>query len=467
MVLAALAALIIVNTNIIPGFHDFWTTTYLQFSIGGFEAHISLEHFINDFLMAFFFLVIGLEIKFEMTAGSLTKPRKALLPIFAAVGGAILPAGIFLAINSGTGFENGWGIPMANDIAFCLGILALLGNRIPLGLRAYLSTLTIVDDIIAILVIAFFYTESLNIWWLLGGLALFGVLMIVNRMHIYDLSVYMVIGLLMWVCFLLSGVHATLAGVLLALTIPAQSQVKLGNVTSWFSTKASTAEERYDPGEHDIEQKEYLNEIRKIGKVSRLSIPPVTRLDHFLHTPVYFIILPLFAFASAGVLVVGTDLLELVTHPVTIGVFFGLLVGKPVGIFLFTLLTVKLKICPLPDGVRWGHIVGVSVLGGVGFTMAIFITNLAFVDPMLIDMAKTAILSASLIAGVTGFLLLRHEAKKDVEVMSDEELKVIREQQDAKDREVDTIEAGIKSSNDVSVESGVVFPKFDESEPRD
>ena len=197
--------------------------------------------------------------------------------------------------------DRGWGVPMANDIAFCLGILALLGSRIPAGLRSFLSTLTIADDIIAIMVIAVFYTANLDVTWLAGGLGLFAVLIVFNRLHIYDLLPYIVVGLGMWVCFLMSGVHATIAGVLLALAIPARSQVKLDRAPGWFAARARRADDRYDPGEPDIVQKEYLSEVAEIGRVSRLSIPPITRLDHRLHIPVYFFILPLFAFSNASV----------------------------------------------------------------------------------------------------------------------------------------------------------------------
>ncbi len=336
-----------------------------------------------------------------------TEHGAALLPILGAAGGAIVPALVYTAVNVGSGFEQGWGVPMANDIAFCLGILALLGSRIPAGLRSFLSTLTIADDIIAIMVIAVFYTANLDVAWLAGGLGLFAVLIVFNRLHIYDLLPYLVVGLGMWACFLMSGVHATIAGVLLALAIPARSQVKLDRAPSWFAARARRADDRYDPGEPDIVQKEYLSEVAEIGRVSRLSIPPITRLDHRLHIPVYFFILPLFAFSNASVVLTGMDPLSIVTNPVTIGVFCGLLFGKPLGIFLATWLTVKLKLSDLPQGVNWGHIGGVSVLGGVGFTMAIFVTNLAFVDPNMIAMAKAAILAASLIAGIAGFFILR------------------------------------------------------------
>lgn len=416
MVAAALVAFAIENTPALPYFNALWHDVHLGFTIGSFSPEISLGHFINDFLMALFFLMVGLEIKYEMTAGELTEPRKALLPIIAAVGGAIMPALVYLAINTGGDFQNGWGVPISNDIAFCLGLLALLGKRVPLGLRAFLSTLAIADDLIAILVIAVFYTSSLDLVWLVGAFVLFAVLMVLNRKHVYDLAPYLAIGLAMWVCVLFSGVHATLAGVLLALTIPARSEVRLGRVGEWLAEKSSKVEERYDPGEPDIAQKEYLREVDKVRRVSRMTIPPVTRLDNMLYVPVYFVILPLFAFSNAAVVIVGSDPISVVTNPVALGVFFGLLVGKPLGIFLATVITVKTGLSDLPEGVRWGHIVGVSILGGVGFTMAIFVTNLAFTDLATVAVAKAAILAASIVAGIVGFLFLRQEAlRADIE----------------------------------------------------
>ena len=432
--------------------------------MGDFAPHLTLEHVINDFLMAIFFLLVGLEIKFEFTAGELRSPRKALLPIIGAAGGAIIPALVYVAVNIGSGAESGWGIPMANDIAFCLGVLALLGSRVPAGLRSFLSTLTISDDMIAILVIALFYTANLNLAWLAGGLVIFIALIMLNRRHVYDLWPYILLGLGLWVCFLMSGVHATIAGVLLAFTIPARSQVKLERAPLWFAARARTADDRYDPGEPDIVQKEYLAELNEIGRVSRSSIPPITRLDYRLHVPVYFFILPLFAFSNASVVLVGMDPLAIITNPVTIGVFFGLLVGKPLGIFLATWLTVKLKLSELPKGVTWGHIGGVSVLGGVGFTMAIFVTNLAFVDPNMISMAKAAILAASLIAGVAGFFILRHVTKDEIETnatesviaaapeLSAEETILEALEVTAKSKAINTENSGLGTSGDQKVE---------------
>lgn len=411
MLCAALAALLIENTPVLPNFADFWNTTYVGLSFGEVAPQISIGHFINDFLMAIFFLIVGLDIKFELTAGELRNPRKALLPLVAGVGGAIFPALLYLAFTAGQGdYLRGWGIPLSNDIAFCLGILALLGSRVPVGLRAFLSTCTIVDDVMAILIIAVFYTSSLSIPWLLAGFGCFFALVFINRMGVNTLAPYIVIGLVMWLTVYLSGVHATLAGVMLAITIPSHTQIKTKNINEWFGNKARKAEERYDPGEMDIAQKEYLNEVDQIARVSRMTIPPITRLNHNIHTLVYFVVLPLFAFANASVMFVGTDIVATMTHPVALGVFFGLLVAKPAGIFLTSLITVKVGLSDLPEGVSWGHMAGASILGGVGFTMAIFVTNLAFTDPALIATSKIAILAASFIAGIVGFLILRREA---------------------------------------------------------
>ena len=407
MLLAAVVALIVANTGAYEAFLDFWHTEVGVFFGDGF-AGMSLGHVINDIFMAIFFLLVGLEVKYELTVGELTNIRQALLPIVAAVGGVLAPIGIYLAFNA-TNPEtaHGWGVPTATDIAFALGILALLGNRVPNGVRVFLSTLAVADDIIAILVIAIFYGHSPSLPWLAVAAVVLFVLVLMNRNHIYSLIPYLLVGAVLWYCVYMSGVHATIAGVLLALAIPARSQVKLDRAPGWFAARARRADDRYDPGEPDIVQKEYLSEVAEIGRVSRLSIPPITRLDHRLHIPVYFFILPLFAFSNASVVLTGMDLLSIVTNPVTIGVFCGLLFGKPLGIFLATWLTVKLKLSDLPQGVNWGHIGGVSVLGGVGFTMAIFVTNLAFVDPNMIAMAKAAILAASLIAGIAGFFILR------------------------------------------------------------
>lgn len=420
MVSGALIAFIVANTGLYFGYEELWDT-YIGFNIGSFSAQISIGHFINDALMAMFFLLVGLEIKYEMTVGELTSLRKALLPIIAAFGGAVVPALVYILFNGNTPYANGWGVPTANDIAFCLGILALLGSRVPVGLRVFLSSLTIVDDIIAIAVIAVFYTAELNIFWLIMALLTFASLIFLNRSNRYSLAPYLILGVVLWVCFLFSGVHATIAGVLLALTIPVKSQIKHQNLSRWFGMKAVKAEERYQPSEPTITQKKYLGEISQVEGICRLAQPPLTRLENKLHPGVYFLILPIFALANAGVRLVGENPLEIITHPVALGVFFGLLVGKPLGILLASFITVKLKISDLPEGVNWRHMIGVSILGGVGFTMAIFVTNLAFDDAAIVTIAKAAILLASIIAGLIGFLALWLEAARQTALEEEED----------------------------------------------
>jgi len=351
MVSAAFLAIILENIPSLPSLYTFWHGFNVGVEAGLFRLNMSIGHLINDFLMAFFFLVVGLEIKYEMTAGELRNPRKVALPIIAAIGGAVLPALVYLAFNIGTGFEHGWGVPTANDIAFTLGILALLGSRIPIGLRAFLATATIADDIFAIAVIAIFYSNELDVMWLISGIALFGVLIILNRRHVYDLAPYLLIGLIMWCCFLFSGVHATLAGVLLAFAVPAKSEIQLKKASAWFVGRAKKAADYYDPGQPDVAQKEYLQEVRQINKVSRMTIPPLTRLEARLHVPVFFLIMPLFAFANAAIPIIGVNPVTIATNSVALGVFFGLLIGKPVGIFLASWITIKSKISDLPQGV--------------------------------------------------------------------------------------------------------------------
>ena len=410
MLLAAVVALIVANTGAYEAFLDFWHTEVGVFFGDGF-AGMSLGHVINDIFMAIFFLLVGLEVKYELTVGELTNIRQALLPIVAAAGGAVVPALVYTAVNVGSGFEQGWGVPMANDIAFCLGILALLGSRIPAGLRSFLSTLTIADDMIAILVIAVFYTADLDIAWLAGGLALFAGALVINRLHVYDLWPYVLIGLAMWVCFLLSGVHATIAGVLLAFTIPSGSRVNIKSFLTWSGDKVREARSAYQPETPVIAQGGYIETVQDLSRVARQVVPPATRLEHRLYPWVYFGILPLFALTNADVSFLGVDVGAMLSSPVLYGVLLGLLVGKPLGIMLFSMAVVKSKLASLPENVNWFHMLGASILGGVGFTMAIFVANLAFPDEGLVATAKLGILAASLLAGVLGFVLLLLQAK--------------------------------------------------------
>lgn len=412
MLLAAVAAVVVANTDAAAPFEELLHTE-VGFFFGDQVAGMSLAHVINDLFMALFFLLVGLEIKYEMTVGELTNIRQAILPIMGAVGGVLAPIGIYLAFNAANpATSHGWGVPTATDIAFALGILALLGDRVPSGVRVFLSTLAVADDIIAILVIAIFYGHAPSVGWLLAALGVLLVLVAMNRAHVYALIPYLVVGVALWYCVLMSGVHATIAGVLLAFTIPTGSRVNLTSFMDWSGERVRQAREAYQPETPVLAQEEYLKTVKSLSRVSRQVVPPAIRLEHRLHPWVYFAALPLFALTNAGVRVVDGDPAAMFADPVLYGVMLGLLVGKPVGIMLMSALSVKLKAASLPQGVTWMHMLGAGILGGVGFTMAIFVANLAYADAAHIATAKMGILLASLAAGVIGFLFLLAQAKR-------------------------------------------------------
>ena len=412
MLVAAIAALIIANTAAMEYFELFLEFN-LGFVFGETTVSMPVAEVINDIFMAIFFLLVGLEIKYEMTAGELTNIRQALLPIIAAFGGVLAPIVIYSIFNAGNpDSSHGWGVPTATDIAFALGILALLGNRVPNGVRVFLSTLAVADDIIAIIVIAIFYGQTPSIMWLGLAAAVMVVLGIMNKMHIYALTPYLLVGVVLWYCVFMSGVHSTIAGVLLAFTIPSGSRVNLRSFTQWSGAAVQRVEEIYQPEIPISSQGGYLETVIQISRVSRQVIPPATRLERKLYPWVYFGILPLFALTNADVSFLGGDIGAMITSPVFFGVFLGLLLGKPIGIMLFSFVVIKVKLASLPENVNWVHMLGAAILGGVGFTMAIFVANLAFpAHPELITNAKVAILSASTLAGIIGFVFLMLQAK--------------------------------------------------------
>jgi len=337
-----------------------WQTDYIGFWHYEINGH-SFVHWINDGLMAIFFLLIGLELEREIYKGELSNIKDALFPLFGALGGIILPAGLFLLYNYGTETQSGAGIPMATDIAFALGILSLLGNRVPISLKVFLTALAVVDDLAAIIIIAIFYTKTLLWTKLFIALGIFALLLVFNRMKIRNLMPYIIGGVLMWYFMLQSGVHATITGVLLAFAIP------FGN-----GNEKSTS---------------YI-------------------LQHYLHKPVAFIILPIFALANTAIVFSG-DITQILTENYSLGIALGLIVGKPLGIFGFTYLAVTFGLCQLPDELNWKSIVGVGFLGGIGFTMSIFIALLAFDNEDLINNSKLVILISSLTAGLLGFVTLK------------------------------------------------------------
>jgi len=357
--------------------------------------------------MAMFFFFVGLEIKREILVGELSSPRQAALPIVAALGGMIVPAILYLVLNAGKPGASGWGIPMATDIAFTLGVLALLGKRVPIALKVFLTSVAIVDDIGAVLVIAFFYTSQ--IYWsnLIVGAGFLIALILANRAGIRHPLVYASLGIGgLWLAFLMSGVHATIAGVLSAMTIPASTRIGREE----FLEKSRYILKEFEGA--SVNEKSVLTSRQQrraaeaLEKASELVQTPLQRLEHDLHPWVIFGIMPLFALANAGVSLDG-NLTQVLINPVTLGIVFGLVFGKQIGITLFSWLAVRSGIATLPVGVNWWQVYGVGWLAGIGFTMSLFIAGLAFRDIALLSLAKLGILTASLIAGVVGWIILR------------------------------------------------------------
>jgi NhaA family Na+:H+ antiporter len=380
--------------------------TKLSVGVGDFSITKDLTHWINDGLMAVFFLVVGLEIKREVLVGELSSARNAVLLVAAALGGAVVPALIYLLINAGTEGSAGWGIPMATDIAFALGVLALLGQRAPTALKVFVTALAIVDDTVAVLVIALFYTSEIS-WGALGGGAVFlAALIVANVLGVGRTLLYAVLGVGLWLCFLLSGVHATIAGVLLALTIPATSFINPGA----FLERSRYVLERFaqagEKGENVLANEERQAALHALNHAAYKLEPPLHELEHTLHPWVVFAIMPLFALANAGV-PLGGGAVEALTSPVALGIVLGLVVGKQLGITLFAWLAVRSGLSELPEGIGWRHVYGVGWLAGIGFTMSLFISDLAFSEDSLIEDAKLGIECASLIAGVVGWTILR------------------------------------------------------------
>jgi NhaA family Na+:H+ antiporter len=401
-----LIALAVVNLGFLDSYQHILHTP-ISLSFGGWELEKSLHHWINDGLMALFFFVVGLEIKREVMVGELSDIGKASLPIIAAIGGMIVPAVIYALFSGGSEAGSGWGIPMATDIAFAVGVLVLLGSRAPRALLTFLVALAIVDDLGAVIVIALFYTDTIY-WGALGTAAgLFGLLILMNLLGIRKPLIYFLVGMLLWLAMLKSGVHATLAGVLTALAIPARPKYEPHQFSRLVRRLLEKFDRAHKPGTSIMRNEAQRSILQTLENGVHLVEAPLQRLEHSMHTPVAFLIIPLFALANAGIPVDFSALEETITHPVTISVMCGLIFGKFVGIAGFTWLAVKLGVGKLPQGVSFVHIAGVSLLGGIGFTMSIFIAELAFADQLeYLLMAKTGILFASIIAGIGGYLWL-------------------------------------------------------------
>jgi len=409
MLVAALVAIIWANLPGGESYERFWEIA-VNLHIGGFALNETLREVVNDGLMTIFFFVVGLEIKRELAVGELRDRKAAGLPVVAALGGMIFPALIYLAFvhDLGPSAIRGWGVPVATDIAFSVGVLALVSKRVPLGAKLFLLTLAIADDIGGIIVIAIFYTQNLAIFYLLGAVALFGFVKIAERAGIRASGFYWAVGIVIWYFMLESGVHPTLTGVFLGLLTPA---IAMYSDKAYYD-KTEYLLKAYGPEETSRHSQARADHgARQVASIASESIPPLNRLEHALAPWSSFFVIPVFALANAGVRFTGVNLLTELTSKVTLGVGIGLLVGKFVGVSLFTAGAVKLGIGKLPKNTTWHHLFGVALLAGVGFTVALFIATLAFTDIQHIDKAKTGIFAGSLLAGLLGYAYLRFFTK--------------------------------------------------------
>ncbi|MCF8302618.1 MAG: Na+/H+ antiporter NhaA [Bacteroidales bacterium] len=404
LIIVTVIALVMANSVFGEAFHHFWKT-HIALSIGDFSIDKSFHFWINDALMVIFFFVVGLEIKREIMIGELSSAKNAALPIVAALGGMVVPALIYTFFNLGGPGEDGWGIPMATDIAFAIGIMTLLGKRVPLSLKIFLTALAIVDDLGAVLVIAFFYTADLNLISLGIGIAILGVMGLANIAGARHPLVFGLLGIALWFAFLYSGVHTTVAGVLAALTIPVRTKIKgqtflsrLEYLLKRFKTYCSNTNRLYA----NTEQQEILGGIHDVSSKAQ---SPMHRMEHDTRPWAMFLIIPVFALSNAGVKL-ESELLGSITEPVALGVILGLFLGKPIGIALFSWVSVKMNIASMPTKANWRQLIGIGFLAGIGFTMSLFINGLAFDTQLLSEMAKMGIIFASLISGIIGWIIL-------------------------------------------------------------
>lgn len=414
LIIVTIAAVIWANSPYYESYHHLWHEFDLGVIFGEFKLVGALHHWVNDGLMAIFFFTIGLEIKREIVAGQLSTLRKASLPIAAAIGGMFVPALLYVAVNyDNPNAIHGWGVPMATDIAFTLGLMSMLGNRVNPQLKVFITALAIADDLGAILIIAFFYTETIDMTELFTAVAFMGVLIGGNILGIRKTAFYAIVGLLgVWLSFLYSGIHSTIAGVLIAMTIPGRPKID-GSTYVDKMRKTLLPSTVPEIAASNMLSQEQAHTLQNVAKLTEDAESPSLRLEHYLHPFSTFLILPLFALANAGVHIEG-NLLDMIFHPVSLGIIFGLVLGKFIGISFFTWLITALNLSSLPDGVTMKEIFAGAMLAGIGFTMSLFIADLAFDSPETVQIAKVGIFTASILAAVIGMIMLSRVSSKKV-----------------------------------------------------
>lgn len=411
LIIATFIAMIWANSSWSDLYHHVWHEIDISIGFGDFNMTGNFHHWVNDGLMAIFFFTIGLEVKREIIGGELSTVKKAILPISAAVGGMLIPALFYVIINwNQPEYINGWGIPMATDIAFALGLLAMLGKRVPISLKIFLTALAIADDIGAVLVIAIFYTESIDFTELINAIIFLSILIAGNYFGVRRTSFYAVIGLLgVWIAFMYSGVHATIAGVLIALTIPANAKIDENTFIEKLKDKLDKFQQK-KPNQVSLLSKDQAHLIEEIDEISEDAHTPLQKLEHSLHPITALIILPIFALANAGIHI-EESITEFIFHPISMGIIVGLVLGKLLGISLFAFILTKSKWVELPEGVTFSHIIGVGFMAGIGFTMSIFISDMAFIDEQNTQIAKIGIFIASIISAILGMLIISRASR--------------------------------------------------------
>lgn len=406
LLVCTIIALVVANVPALQHIQEIWHTN-VGITFGEFKIEMSLMHWINDALMAIFFFVVGLEIKREMLVGELSSVKKATLPIFAALGGMLVPAAIYAFFNAGTPTSNGWGIPMATDIAFAVGVISILGKRCPSALKIFLLALAIVDDLGAIIVLALFYpSHELSFMYMGLALVVFLVLVGFNKMKITSPYIYMIFGLVLWYFVFKSGIHATIAGVLLAVSIPSKTTI---NEVRFYVKVKHLLDKFKESGNSEVEvlaNSKQLETIHDINEEVDAINPLMHRFESVLHPIANFLIIPLFALANAGVALDGSIMSMSPMPAVVPGIFFGLLLGKPIGITLFSFISVKTKLAEIPAGIPWKQVFAMGMVAGIGFTMSIFVDNLAFSDPVALNIGKATILVTSFVSAVCGMLAI-------------------------------------------------------------